>query len=222
MQKDLSFILLIIACVALLILFFYSLKTRVKPLDKTAHEEGLENFFSDAKDDVLTIDLPKKQTLFKSETKIKSKTEPVKPTETVQKPVKRLIALHILPGNDSLFIQKKVIQVLTDNHLVHGPMSIFHQFHEDGKSIIFSVANAREPGTFDLQNDHASCSGLAIFMQLSHEKHDLKALEQFILKAQNIADALNGLLVDEHRQALSNDLTKALKEQVNTHLKTLN
>jgi len=139
-------------------------------------------------------------------------------------PQSNLIVLHVLPQEGRRFIGFELLQALLAASLRHGDMSIFHR-HESAMGegrVLFSVAQATEPGTFNLDGmGSCQCSGLVMFMQLTGPEHNLESFEIFIQAAQQIADSLRGVLVDEQRNALSADSIKVLKAQVQNHLQTL-
>ena len=97
----------------------------------------------------------------------------------------------------------------------------YETFGEDVK-VLFSLAQATEPGTFDIDAMPESYyQGLTMFMQLTGSEHNLKTYELFIQTAQQIADDLRGVIVDKHKDALTADSTRRFKNLVQLHLNAL-
>ena len=83
-------------------------------------------------------------------------------------------------------------------------MRIFHRHEQQNNPdspILFSLANAIEPGFFNLSEMGAfSCTGLILFMRLDNRDNDL--VEQFYLMldtANQLADDLGGEVLDDTR-----------------------
>lgn len=258
MEQDLSFILLVFAGFILLILFIYSLKTRVRPGRRIKLDHEVLDPMGQDENDILSMPLNSQAqepfiepNLIKSDSSVTDEiieepaaevepsvteervtteieAEPEFESEPESSPVaevhSKLIVLNVLPQEGRKFIGYELLQALLGANLRHGAMSIFHR-HETAMgegNVLFSVAQVTEPGTFSLDAMGAcQCSGLTMFMQLTGPEHNLKAYEMFIQAAQQIADSLRGVLVDQKREALTADSTKRFKAQVQAHLQSL-
>lgn len=137
----------------------------------------------------------------------------------------KLLMLHILPAEDEMFIGFDLLQALLVANLRFGNMSIFHRHTLPmGKgNILFSVAQACEPGTFNMNTiGSCQCPGLVIFMQLENQEHNLELLEQFIQTAQQLADNLGGVLVSQKRNnPFTHEIKKHFVASVQHHLANL-
>ena len=99
----------------------------------------------------------------------------------------------------------ELLQALADANLHYGVMNIFHYYcsKNGNKEIIFSVASAAEPGTFDLTNMGAiSCPGLCFFISLAKTSYPEENFHLMLNTAQTFIEALGGTLCDENRQTL--------------------
>jgi cell division protein ZipA len=106
--------------------------------------------------------------------------------------------------------------VMTSAGLIHGEHQIYH--YMEGTQSIFSVANAIEPGFFDLSRIQSTTTpGLAVFMQLPGPLECRKAFEHLMEISQRLASALSGELCDEHRNALTQQTIAHLRDKVDAY-----
>jgi cell division protein ZipA len=101
--------------------------------------------------------------------------------------------------------------------LEFGDMQIFHRTEMvDGRErILFSLANIREPGTFDLSAmDDFTTEGLALFMQVHGGVDAVRAFDAMIESARILADNLDGHICDARRSALTQQTIHHMREEV--------
>ncbi len=126
-----------------------------------------------------------------------------------------LIVLHVLAAAGEAFAGADLVAALRNEGLRFGEMNIFHCLDEASGSQLYSVANAVEPGTFDLADLPALQSpGLTFFLQLPAEVDGIDALERMLGAAQSIASALDGDLKDENMSALTGQTAEHLRQRV--------
>ena len=131
-------------------------------------------------------------------------------------PESLLIVLNIMSPKGHVFTGEGIHAVMTSAGLTHGEHQIYH-YMKDGLAT-FSIANAIEPGFFDLaQLKTISTSGLAVFMQLPGPVECRKALESLLEVGKRLADALSGELCDENRTVLTPQTISHLKEKVEAY-----
>ena len=112
-----------------------------------------------------------------------------------------LIVLYVLAKGEP-FQGRALADLLEGRGLVFGEMSIFHQFRDGVRD--FSLANAVEPGTFDLAAmDSFATPGLTLFMVTGEVRAPLGAFNDMLDLANSIASELGGLVCDQERQPLS-------------------
>ncbi|NKB46223.1 MAG: cell division protein ZipA [Legionellales bacterium] len=125
------------------------------------------------------------------------------PTESS---VSNIIALNVFARNEQQFAGYELLQALLANGFRFGEMDIFHRYqHDHGQGpILFSLACATEPGTFDMQNMGSfACQGLLIFMELSgHAQIDEERFELLLSVVKQLAEELNAMVMDHKRTPL--------------------
>ena len=131
-----------------------------------------------------------------------------------------VIVMGVLARQGYTFAGYELLQALLSNGLRYGQMHIFHR-HEEGNghgAILFSLASATKPGTFELTKMGSfKCHGLSLFMRVSGQKDLQQALDIMINTAKQLAEDLDGEVVDEKRQPLSNEKIKFWRERVRTY-----
>ena len=134
-------------------------------------------------------------------------TKPAKLTE--------LIVINVLAGPDQVFGGAELVTALRQQGLRFGEMNILHCVDEASSSQLYSVANAVEPGTFDLADLPALQSpGLTFFLQLPTVVEGIEALESMLRAAQNVANELGGELKDENMSAMTGQTAEHLRQRV--------
>lgn len=111
----------------------------------------------------------------------------------------RVLSLHVMAQPGRAFEGRRVLELLLQYGLRFGDMSIFHRHeHPTGQGqILFSLAQAIEPGTFDLiQLERQSVPGVSLFMGLPGFK-PLHAFDLMVDTARRLAKELDADLVDE-------------------------
>lgn len=146
--------------------------------------------------------------------------EPVRPVRTLpeERPhveVQDVIALHVV-ARQGPFNGENLLRSILGFGLRFGDMSIFHR-HErptgQGK-ILFSMAKAVEPGTFDL---HAMSGedipGVTFFLSLPGV-NSIHAYDIMVDTAKRLAIELQGEILDEQQQPLTRQLVEHYRERV--------
>ncbi|MEC8809267.1 MAG: cell division protein ZipA [Pseudomonadota bacterium] len=126
-----------------------------------------------------------------------------------------LIVVNVLAASNQAFAGADLVAALRRQGLRFGEMSIFHRIDEASSSSLYSVANAVEPGTFDLADLAALKSpGLSFFLQLPTAVDGIEALESMLSAAQNVAQELGGELKDENMSAMTGQTSEHLRQRV--------
>lgn len=115
------------------------------------------------------------------------------------------------------FAGYELLQALLANGLRFGKQHIFHRYADKaGESdVMFSLASATKPGTFDLQKMGSfSTPGLSLFIILTEMSDPLKAFDDMLETAYQLADDLNGALLDSKRQPLTRETISTWRKQV--------
>lgn len=127
-----------------------------------------------------------------------------------------LIVLNIMLPKKQMFSGEDIHAAMTSVGLTHGEHKIYHYMKNE--VAVFSLANAIEPGYFDLDNlKNISTPGLALFMQLPGPLECRLALDTLLDVGHRLATALNGVLCDESRNVLSQQTITHLKDKVENY-----
>ena len=129
--------------------------------------------------------------------------------------LEELLILGVMSKSDEPFGGDELVAALRGQGLKFGDMGIFHRTHGDSGDRLFSVANAVEPGTFDLSDlSELKTPGLTFFMQLPVPGDALETLEDMILSARTVAAALGGDVKDDTMSALTGQTVEHLKQRI--------
>ena len=133
------------------------------------------------------------------------------------KPIERIVSLfvaardgHSFRGTDLLVATEKV-------GLEYGDMDIFHRLVDNRPDLgpVFSVANMVKPGRFDLRAiERMETAGLGFFMTLPGPLPALDAWDAMLPAAQRLAELLDGLLLDEERNALGRQRIAHIRDEL--------
>lgn len=126
---------------------------------------------------------------------------------------RELIVVHVLAPSGERFAGDALLAALRAAGLKYGAMKIFHRLQPQSQKTVFSVANAVEPGYFDLGGD-CSSPGVTAFLQLTGAERDFAALDDLIQATQSIAEALGGALRDERRQPFTSSTLERYRGRV--------
>ena len=138
--------------------------------------------------------------------KVKQKEEPVfVAQETAPEPVQKftnqdIIIMRIMAPKEKSYSGYELLQALLSNGFRFGAMNIFHHYEKannEGK-ILFSLAQATEPGTFDIRNmGNCTCSGLTVFIRLTDHKNAMQVFDKMFATAQKLIEDLGGEIWDK-------------------------
>jgi cell division protein ZipA len=144
-----------------------------------------------------------------------AKSAPVKMPEPLPKKDKFII-LHVLAEADTYFSGEALVSKFSEHKLHFGPMDIYHFYENDGYGdIIFSVANAFEPGTLILDYPQGFYTqGLTFFIQLPGQCEPEESFEAMLNTATLLAKSLNARLCDHQRQPLTPQRVEQYRHEV--------
>ncbi len=152
-----------------------------------------------------------------------SNVEPVKRKSTENKAVRssanaemQIITLTVLGRHGRYFTGVELNHCFIEHDLRFGEHKIFHRYADaSGQgTVLFSVANALNPGTFDPDRmDQFSTPGISLFMTLPGNFNPQAAYRAMFDLAQMLAKELNGDVLDGQRKPLT-DETRAHHQAV--------
>lgn len=128
-----------------------------------------------------------------------------------------IFSLFVVAGQEKPFRGPELVQTLVEQGMRHGEMDIFHRHAQaNGRGAVqFSLANAFEPGIFDLKKvDDIETRGLALFMALPGPKKPMKAYELMVSTARGIVSELGGYVLDASKSNFSKQIESHHKEQI--------
>jgi len=104
--------------------------------------------------------------------------------------------------------------------LVYGHMNVFHRLVEGHpeRGPVFSVANIMKPGSFDMATIQSlETPAIAFFLTLPAPIPALDAWETMLPTAERMAELLNGVLLDESRNALGRQRIAHLRDELRAY-----
>ncbi|SFF96353.1 cell division protein ZipA [Neptunomonas qingdaonensis] len=110
-----------------------------------------------------------------------------------------------------------LLQVVLACGMRFGDMSLFHRFEEgiDKGAVQFSMANAVNPGTFDLEHmDEMTTPGVSFFMSMSEPADVKNAFECMLATAETVSKHLGGDLLDENRSVMRPQTKAHYRERI--------
>lgn len=140
--------------------------------------------------------------------------------ETPRKPpadIEEVLVINVLSRDPIGFRGPALLQNILESGLRFGQMDIFHR-HESmtgNGDIQFSMANAVNPGTFDLNDiDQFTTPAVSFFMGLPGPKHPKQAFELMIAAARKLSQELDGELKDDQRSVLTAQTIEHYRQRI--------
>jgi len=132
-------------------------------------------------------------------------------------PVERIVSLYVVAREGSKFHGSDLVVAAEKAGLEFGDMGIYHRL-VDGhpeQGPIFSVANLTKPGNFDMTRIATlQTSGLSFFMALPGPVPALDGWDAMLPTAQRLAELLDGLVLDEERNALGRQRIAHIRDEL--------
>ncbi|SBS32841.1 Cell division protein ZipA [Marinomonas spartinae] len=131
--------------------------------------------------------------------------------------IEEVIVINVFAPEGETFSGIELLQLVLNCGMRYGEMDIFHR-HEEGFDrgrVQFSMANAIEPGTFDLDTmGESNCPGVSFFMGLPGPKNSMKAFDFMLETAQALVRNLGGELRDERRSPMSEQTIAHCRQRI--------
>ena len=134
-----------------------------------------------------------------------------------QFPVERIVTLFVVAREGALFNGADLVVAADKAGLEYGDMGIYHRLVDGKRELgpIFSVANMLKPGSFNLGNlDLLRTPGVSFFMTLPGPLAALDAWDAMLPTAQRLGELLDGLVLDEERNALGRQCVAHIRDQL--------
>lgn len=131
-----------------------------------------------------------------------------------------VLVINVMARQGTDMAGDDLLPVLMSSGLKFGEMSIFHR-HTDkigGRKngpVMFSVANALNPGTFDLNRiSEFSTLGVCFFMTLPNVVNNMMAFEQMLATARKVQAALDAELKDDNRSVMTAQTVEHYRQRI--------
>jgi cell division protein ZipA len=127
-----------------------------------------------------------------------------------------VLVINVMARPNTEFHGDEMLQVLLSAGLRFGEMSIFHRYADRRAGpVLFSVANALNPGTFDLNRiSEFSTQGLCFFMTLLNVASNMIAFDQMLATARHVQAALDAELKDDNRSVMTAQTVEYYRQRV--------
>ena len=132
-------------------------------------------------------------------------------------PVEEVLVINVVARSAEGFPGAAMQQSVMESGLRFGDMNIYHR-HESmtgNGDVLFSMANALNPGTFDPDElEHTHIRAVSFFMGLPGPRHPKQALDLMIASARKLAQELGGDLKDESRSVLTAQTIEHYRQRI--------
>lgn len=132
-------------------------------------------------------------------------------------PVEEVLVINVIARDEDGFKGPALLQNILESGLRFGEMDIFHR-HESmagNGEVLFSMANALKPGTFDLDDiEGFSTRAVSFFLGLPGPRHPKQAFDVMVAAARKLAHELNGELKDDQRSVLTAQTIEHYRQRI--------
>jgi len=132
-------------------------------------------------------------------------------------PVEEVLVINVISRDSHGFRGPALLQNILESGLRFGEMDIFHR-HESmagNGEVLFSMANAVKPGTFDLDDiDHFTTPAVSFFLGLPGPRHPKQAFDVMVAAARKLSQELNGELKDDQRSVLTAQTIEHYRQRI--------
>ena len=132
-------------------------------------------------------------------------------------PIEEVLVINVIARDHTGFRGTALLQNILESGLRFGDMNIFHR-HESmtgNGEILFSMANAVKPGTFDLDDiDRFTTPAVSFFLGLPGPRHPKQAFDLMLAATRKLAQELNGELKDDQRSVLTAQTIEHYRQRI--------
>ena len=126
-----------------------------------------------------------------------------------------ILAINVLARGNSRFSGSELWAAFQRNGLTFGDMNIFHRLNPVTRTPQFSVANAIEPGTFDLSGmDSMRTPGACLFLRLPGPSEPAAVFDDMLRVARDVGQSLGGELKDENFSVLTGQTEEHYRQRI--------
>ena len=127
--------------------------------------------------------------------------------------IRDIVVLNVLTDSERIKGQE-LLEFLMENEMSYGEMEIFHKLDNQGE-VLFSLANAIEPGTFDLSDiDESEIQGVTLFLQIDGANQVERIFDDMLELARRIAEKFSSQIFDGTRSALTQQTIGHIRQNI--------
>lgn len=127
--------------------------------------------------------------------------------------IRDIIVLNVLTDSERIKGQE-LLEFLMENEMSYGEMEIFHKLDNQGE-VLFSLANAIEPGTFDLSDiDESEIQGVTLFLQIDGANQAERIFDDMLELARKISGKFSSQIFDGTRSALTQQTIGHIRQNI--------
>ena len=127
--------------------------------------------------------------------------------------IRDIIVLNVLTDSERIKGQE-LLEFLMENEMSYGEMEIFHKLDNQGE-VLFSLANAIEPGTFDLSDiEEFEIQGVTLFMQIDGANQAERIFDDMLELAHKISGKFSSQIFDGTRSALTQQTIGHIRQNI--------
>ncbi len=132
----------------------------------------------------------------------------------------KIVSLFVAARAGQSFHGPDIVVAAEKAGLTFGHMNVFHRLidRHPEQGPVFSVANIMKPGSFDMaQIQSLETPALAFFLTLPAPVNALEAWDMMLPTAQRIAELLDGVVLDEERNALGRQRIQHIRDELRAY-----
>ncbi|MDH5833827.1 cell division protein ZipA [Luteimonas kalidii] len=129
----------------------------------------------------------------------------------------KIVTLYIAARAGQVLRGPDIVVAAEKAGLTYGHMNVFHRLVESHpeRGPIFSVANIRKPGSFEMSEIQSlETPAIAFFLTLPAPVSALDAWDAMLPAAQRMSELLDGVVLDEQRNALGRQRIAGLRDEM--------
>ena len=129
----------------------------------------------------------------------------------------KIVSLYVAARAGQSLRGEDIVVAAEKTGLTFGHMNVFHRLVENHpeRGPIFSMANIMQPGSFDMATiRELETPAIAFFLTLPAPISALEAWEKLLPNVQRMAELLDGVVLDDSRNALGRQRIQHIREEL--------
>jgi cell division protein ZipA len=132
----------------------------------------------------------------------------------------KIVTLYIAARAGEVLRGPDIVVAAEKAGLTYGHMNVYHRLVEGHpeRGPVFSVANIKKPGSFEMAEIQSlETPAIAFFLTLPAPMNALDAWDAMLPTAQRMTELLDGVLLDEQRNALGRQRIAHLRDEMRAY-----